>query len=150
MAHLSAKLDLTKIQGSFRQQFNYPNGQSKECLCIPVDALGLYNAVSGSLYADIVLIERKEVGKYGDTHMVKLSVPKAVDDTLTQEQKNALIIGNAKPFGQSAAAAPAPAPAPVPSPAYGMGAPVAPAQPAPSAQPFGNGNPNAQNSEIPF
>lgn len=52
-------------------------------------------------YADLVLIPRKEVGQYGDTHIVKQSVTKA-----EREAKVELpIIGNATERG---GAAPAP------------------------------------------
>lgn len=52
------------------------------------------------LYADIVLIPRKEVGKYGDTHLVKQSKKK-------DENVELPIIGNATERGGNA---PAPAP----------------------------------------
>jgi hypothetical protein len=55
------------------------------------------------LYADLVLVARKEVGKYGDTHIVKQSKKK-------DEQVDLPIIGSATeraPYGQSA---PAPQP----------------------------------------
>jgi hypothetical protein len=57
------------------------------------------------LYADIVLVARKEVGQYGDTHIVKQSKKK-------EEQVEMPIIGSAteRVFSQ-AAKAPAPAPA---------------------------------------
>lgn len=46
------------------------------------------------LYADIVLLPRKEVGKFGDTHTVKQSKKK-------DEQVDLPIIGNATERGQS-------------------------------------------------
>lgn len=53
-------------------------------------------------YADLVLIPRKEVGQYGDTHIVKQSVTKA-----EREAKVELpIIGNATERGGAAPAAP--------------------------------------------
>jgi hypothetical protein len=56
------------------------------------------------LYADLVLIERREVGKYGDTHIVKQSVTKE-----EREKKVELpIIGNAT---ERVGNAPAPQPA---------------------------------------
>ncbi len=55
------------------------------------------------LYADLVLIPRREVGQYGDTHFVKQSV--------TKEEREAKlempIIGNAVERGGRPAAAPA-------------------------------------------
>jgi len=53
------------------------------------------------LYADIVLVARKEVGKYGDTHIVKQSKKK-------DEQIDLPIIGSATERG----GAPAPRPQP--------------------------------------
>ena len=52
------------------------------------------------LYIDLVLIPRKEVGKYGETHLVKQSKKK-------DEQVELPIIGSATERGQSA---PAPQP----------------------------------------
>jgi len=54
------------------------------------------------LYADLVLIPRKEAGRYGDTHMVVQSKKK--EETIQMP-----IIGNATERGYAAAAAP-PAP----------------------------------------
>lgn len=51
------------------------------------------------LYADLVLIPRREVGKYGDTHLVKQSKKK-------DENIELPIIGNATERGASAAPAP--------------------------------------------
>lgn len=55
------------------------------------------------LYADLVLIERKKVGKFGDTHIVKQGV--------TKEEREAKlempIIGNATVRGGGNAPAPA-------------------------------------------
>ena len=65
-------------------------------------------------YLDLVLIPRKEVGQYGDTHIVKQSVTKE-----EREAKVELpIIGNATERGNAAAAAKsAPKPAAAPKPA---------------------------------
>lgn len=51
------------------------------------------------LYADLVLMPRKEVGKFGDTHIVKQSKKK-------DEQVEMPIIGNATERGSAPAAAP--------------------------------------------
>lgn len=53
------------------------------------------------LYADLVLIPRREVGKFGDTHLVKQSKKK-------DENVEMPIIGNATERGGAAQAAPAP------------------------------------------
>lgn len=56
------------------------------------------------LYADLVLMPTREVGKYGDTHIVKQSLSKE-----EREAKVELpIIGNATERGAKAAASPAP------------------------------------------
>lgn len=61
------------------------------------------------LYCDLVLIPRREVGKFGDTHLVKQSITKE------EREKNVEvpIIGNATERGQSQ---PAPQPKPTPKP----------------------------------
>jgi hypothetical protein len=53
-------------------------------------------------YADLVLIPRREVGQYGDTHIVKQSVTKAEREA----QVELPIIGNATERGGNAPAAP--------------------------------------------
>lgn len=58
------------------------------------------------LYCDIVLLPRREVGQFGDTHLVKQSKNK-------DEQVELPIIGSATERGQTAAPKPA-APAPAP------------------------------------
>lgn len=57
------------------------------------------------LYADLVLMPRKEVGKFGDTHIVKQSKKK-------DEQVEMPIIGNATERGSAPAAAPRQTPPP--------------------------------------
>lgn len=67
-------------------------------------------------YLDLVLVPRREVGKYGDTHIVKQSVSK-------EEREKGVempIIGNATERG---GAAPAAAPAPRQAPQDDMGEP---------------------------
>ena len=54
------------------------------------------------LYADIVLIPRREAGRYGDTHLVKQSKKK-------DEQVELPIIGNATERGESPRPSQAPA-----------------------------------------
>lgn len=61
------------------------------------------------LYADLVLMPKKEVGQFGDTHFVVQSKKK-------EEQIQMPIIGNATERGGAPAAAPAPKPAPRPAP----------------------------------
>ena len=51
------------------------------------------------LYCDLVLIERKEIGQYGDTHIVKQSVTKEE----RAAKKEMPILGNATDRGRSSA-----------------------------------------------
>ncbi len=62
---------------------------------------------NGKKYLSIEVIERREVGQYGDTHFVSASCKK--DDRIEGENR---IIGNLKPskFGTSAPAAAEPKP----------------------------------------
>ena len=48
-------------------------------------------------YLDLVMIARKEIGKYGDTHIVKQDISKQERESNTRPELP--IIGNAKPFG---------------------------------------------------
>lgn len=109
MANFSAKINLAKIEGAFVTTIQGATA-TKNCICIPLDAPGVYNAQSGAIYYDIVAMERRTPSQYGDTHIIKRSLGKAEREAMTEEQRNAVpIIGDMKMLGQQQAAPAAPA-----------------------------------------
>lgn len=95
---LQISIEANKLQGAIVK-----NGW----LCIPPQ---LVKHTDNAAYLNFTAYERKEVGKYGDTHFLKLSYPREVFENLTPEQKaNIPICGNIKPLDTSNAQ-PTPAP----------------------------------------
>ena len=96
MSNYGIKINLTKIKEHFLQNIK-GNTMTKRCICIPLDALGIYEGEKG-IYLDLVAFEYKEP-KFADTHMVKISIPKEIVDAMTEEEKNAQpIVGGLKPI----------------------------------------------------
>lgn len=79
-------------------------GIIKQCVCIPIEDNHLFvsadeNLKAKAVYADIN-VNQYENGKsqYGDTHYLRLSVPKEVREKMTEEEKKAIpYLGNMKP-----------------------------------------------------
>lgn len=79
-------------------------GIIKQCVCIPIEDNHLFVSADEKLkakavYADIN-VNQYENGKsqYGDTHYLRLSVPKEVREKMTEEEKKAIpYLGNMKP-----------------------------------------------------
>lgn len=103
MENFQAKLNLLK----FNKAFTMPiRGKEtvKQCVCIPIEDNHLFvsadeNLKAKAIYAD-VNINPYENGKsqYGDTHYLRLSVPKEIREKMTEEQKKAIpYLGNMKP-----------------------------------------------------
>jgi len=92
---ITAKIDLTQLQHVVKEM-NGKSGPTK-CLIIPIDSNNLFTGKNGNVYLDLVGFELKTIGQYGDTHMIKQSLPKDVREKMTDEQKKAMpIFGNMK------------------------------------------------------
>lgn len=87
MSNYSIKIDLLKIEGAFKKVLKGKT-TSKECICIPLDALGLYNGKQG-VYLSLAAIELK-TSKYEDTHGIKVQLTKEQRDTLGEEKSRQL------------------------------------------------------------
>ena len=64
----------------------------KPILVVDLDKSRTFQGKNGAVYADLCVIERKEVGEYGDTHFIK-------EDTTKEERESgfeAAIVGNGK------------------------------------------------------
>ena len=59
-------------------------------------------------YLDLVVLPRREIGKFGDTHIIKQDISKQERESNARPELP--IIGNAKPFGSGQAAKPQEAP----------------------------------------
>lgn len=92
----SIRTDLLKLKGAFVTNLK---GQTatKRCLCIPIDDSGLFLGEKGC-YLDAMAYEL-ENPKYADTHMLKISLPKAIREAMSEEERSMLpIVGNMRPF----------------------------------------------------
>lgn len=98
------KLNLLKFNKAFTMPIKGKTGIIKQCVCIPIEDNHLFvsadeNLKAKAVYADIN-VNQYENGKsqYGDTHYLRLSVPKEVREKMTEEEKKAIpYLGNMKP-----------------------------------------------------
>lgn len=103
MENFQIKQNLLKFNNAFVMTIKGKTGQ-KQCVCIPIEDNNLFvsaddNLKAKAVYADIYA-NQYEPGKsqYGDTHYLRLSVPKEIRDKMTEEQRQAIpYLGNMKP-----------------------------------------------------
>ena len=96
MANFSIKTDLLKLKGSFLTNLKGKTA-TKRCLVIPIDDSNLFVGEKG-VYLNLTAIEMREE-RYGDTHVLKQSLPKDVYQAMTDEERNAQpILGSLKPL----------------------------------------------------
>lgn len=103
MDNFQQKLNLLKFRSAFVMGIK-GNTKTKQCVCIPIEDNHLFvsaddNMKAKAVYADIN-VNQYENGKsqYGDTHYLRLSVPKEIREKMTEEQKQAIpYLGNMKP-----------------------------------------------------
>ena len=86
MANYSIKADLLKVKGAFVKDLKGRTGAVKRCLIIPIEDSGMFLGEKGC-YLDMAAIEKREA-RYGDTHFVKVSLPKEQYDAMTEEERN--------------------------------------------------------------
>lgn len=96
MSNYSIKTDLLKLKNSFVTNLKGKTA-TKRCLVIPINDSGLFLGEKG-VYLNLTAIEMREE-RYGDTHVLKQSLPKDVYQTMTEEERNAQpILGSLKPI----------------------------------------------------
>lgn len=89
---------------------------AKKGVFIPIEDNGLFVSVDENLkakgaYMDFNAWENQTPSKYGDTHAMRLSLPKELRERMTDEEQKAVpYIGNMKPFEAKNQAAAAEAP----------------------------------------
>ena len=86
MSNYSIKADLLKLKGSFLTNLKGKTA-TKRCLVIPIDDSNLFVGEKG-VYLNLTAIEMREE-RYGDTHVLKQSLPKDVYQAMTDEERNA-------------------------------------------------------------
>lgn len=102
MDNFNIKQNLLKFHNAFVMNIKGKTS-SKQCVCIPIEDNHLFvsadeNLKAKAVYADINA-NQYENGKsqYGDTHYLRLSVPKEVREKMTEEEKKAIpYLGNMK------------------------------------------------------
>lgn len=103
MENFQAKINLLKFNKAFTMPIKGRNSV-KQCVCIPIEDNHLFvsadeNLKAKAIYADIN-VNQYDGGKsqYGDTHYLRLSVPKDVRDKMTDDEKKLIpYLGNMKP-----------------------------------------------------
>jgi hypothetical protein len=103
MDNFQIKQNLLKFNNAFVMNIK-GKSSSKMCVCIPIEDNHLFvstddNLKAKAVYAD-VNVNQYEEGKsqYGDTHYLRLSVPKEIREKMTDEEKKAIpYLGNMKP-----------------------------------------------------
>lgn len=96
MANYGIKIDLLKLKNSFVTNLK-GKAETKRCLVIPIDDSGVYLGEKG-VYLNCTAFEMREQ-RYGDTHVLKQSLPKETYQAMSEEERNAQpILGALKPI----------------------------------------------------
>lgn len=100
MANYSIKANLLKVKGAFVTNLKGKTA-TKRCLVIDIDESGMFLGEKGC-YLNMAAIEMNE-SRYGDTHCVKVSLPKEVVEKMTDEERKAIpILGGMHPLQSQA------------------------------------------------
>lgn len=92
------RLDLAKLEKVGVANITGRTGKKVKCVLIPVEENDVFLSEKGGAYLDLVAFEMKEE-RYGQSHLVKLSLPKEQAQWMTEEQRNAMpILGALKPI----------------------------------------------------
>lgn len=103
MGNFQGKLDFLKFKNSCVISVKGKTGEKKGVF-VPIEDNGLFvttdeNNKAKGAYFNFAVFENKQVGKYGDTHMIKPRVGKEIRAQMSEEDKRAIpIIGNMRPL----------------------------------------------------
>ena len=103
MGNFQGKLDFLKFKNSCVISVKGKTGEKKGVF-VPIEDNGLFvttdeNNKAKGAYFNFAVFENKQVGKYGDTHMIKQSIGKDARSKMSDEEKRAMpILGNMKPM----------------------------------------------------
>jgi hypothetical protein len=109
MGRISCKINLAALKNAAI----ITSGKNKDvdCILIPIAQNHLFRSDKGSVYLDLIGFEtpvEKRKGK--DTHLVKQSLSKDIQDKMTEEEKKAMpILGNFIDWDQAGESQSAPA-----------------------------------------
>ena len=91
----SLKIDVKKLNKAFVMPIQGKTA-TVECICIPTNEF--YKGKKGELYCNIEILEKKQIGQYGDTHIGKQQLEKESYKALTEEQRKLIpILGSFQP-----------------------------------------------------
>ena len=99
MSNLQGSIDLLKLQRT-----GIATIRGVKCLCIPIRENDIYVSVDENLkaksaYLGLSIFERREVGKYGDTHNVRQSFSKELREAAGKDELDRRpYLGNMKPL----------------------------------------------------
>lgn len=100
MGNYSIKANLLKIKGAFVTNLKGKTA-TRRCLVIDIDESGMFLGEKGC-YLNMAAIEMNET-RYGDTHVVKVSLAKDVVEKMTEEERKAIpILGGMHPLQSQA------------------------------------------------
>lgn len=90
MTNFRLKIDLLKLKGAFMRNLTGKT-TNKRCIIIPVDDCdGVFLGEKGC-YLSMTALELR-APKFADTHCIKVDIPKAQREAMTEEQRNAVPI----------------------------------------------------------
>lgn len=94
MGRISGKINLAALKNAAI----ITSGQNKDvdCIIIPIAQNHLFRSDKGAVYLDLIGFETPSDKRKGkDTHLVKQSLSKEVQDAMSEEEKKAMpILGN--------------------------------------------------------
>lgn len=98
MENLAVKIDLKKMKNAGLMNINGRTGK-KRCVVIPVDDNpGIFVGEKG-IYLSLSIVELSNQSQYGDTHLVKQSIPSETYRNMSEDERNSYpILGNARPL----------------------------------------------------
>lgn len=92
------KLDLAKLNKVGVANITGKTGNKVKCVVIPVEENNIFLSEKGGVYLDLACFALKQE-KYGQSHLVKLSLTEDQRNFMTQEEKNGMsIVGALKPM----------------------------------------------------
>lgn len=109
MGHFQGNFDLLKLKNACVISVNGKSG-TKKGVFIPIEDNNLFvykdgNDKARSVYFNFLAYEMKQLGKFGDTHMIKQSLGKDELSNMGEDEKRAMpILGNMKPMKMQKAA----------------------------------------------
>lgn len=103
MSNFQGKIDFLKLKNACVISVNGKSG-AKKGVFVPIEDNDLFvttdeNNKAKGAYFNFAVFENKQVGKYGDTHMIKQSIGKDARSKMSDEEKRSIpILGNMKPM----------------------------------------------------